>query len=114
MTMRDHTSAWKRLRQAIACRRCGELPGAECQCAAPSLRSRLARTWARWTRRRDQAQQLRIDVAFLRMEMTRLEAALVDERTRRKQAESDVAAERYVRAAFLNTMQWPPGRRPQG
>jgi hypothetical protein len=46
--------------------------------------------------------------------LTRLEAAIANERRLRKQAESDLAAERYARAAFLNTMQMPPGRRPRG
>jgi hypothetical protein len=114
MTLRDHTAAWKRLRQAVSCGNCGELPGAACQCAARSIRSRVSRAWARWTRRRDQAQRLRIDVAFLRMELTRIETALADERKRRTQAEADLAADRFIRNAFLNTMHMPQSKRPRG
>lgn len=106
MTCQDHTTAWQRLKRAVLCAACGSCRG-DCVCRPRALRDRLGALWRRFWRkgRRDAAVQHKI--ARLRSEIAALEARIDAEVARRRQAESDLAAERYAKRALLDSMTTP-------
>jgi hypothetical protein len=77
MTHVDHTAAWRRLRNLVLCRRCGEFPGVGCECPPKGFRGRLRALVMRWTRsRRRTANRLRKEVAKLTAEVAALKARI--------------------------------------
>lgn len=103
MTCQDHTTAWLRLKRSVLCTDCGTCRS-DCACRPSMLRDRFGALWRRLRRkgRRDAAIQRKM--ARLRAEISALEAKIDAEVARRRQAEADLAAERYTRAALLETM----------
>lgn len=109
MTYRDHTKAWQRLRNLVTCL-CGDDTGGGCHCRGQGIRGRLRVLWRTMTRRSNrEAARLRREVARLRAELAVMEERIEDETAQRRQAEYDLAAERYTKRALLDTM--TPGRR---
>jgi C4-dicarboxylate-specific signal transduction histidine kinase len=110
MTCADHTTAWRRLKRAVMCTACGLCRG-DCACRPLALRDRFSALWRRLRRSGRKAEAMRRKVDRLRAEMTALEARMQSEIEKRRQAESDLAAERYAKRMFLDTMTAPVGSR---
>lgn len=110
MTYADHTTAWQRLKHAVMCRACGSCR-VECSCQPRVLRDRLIAMWRRMRRSGRKTSAIQRKVARLHAEMTALEARMQDEIAKRRQAESDLASERYAKAALLDSMTAPIGSR---
>jgi predicted RNase H-like nuclease (RuvC/YqgF family) len=110
MTCIDHTTAWQRLKRAVFCSTCGTVCG-DCTCRPRALRDRFSALWRRLRRSGRKAEAMRRKVDRLRAEMTALEARMQSEIEKRRQAESDLAAERYAKRALLDSMTASVGSR---
>jgi PAS domain-containing protein len=106
MTCTDHTTAWQRLKRAVMCTACGLCRG-DCACRPRAIRDRLGAMWRRLRRSGRKAEAMRRKVDRLRAEMSALEARMQSEINKRRQAESDLAVERYDKRALLDSMTVP-------
>jgi multidrug resistance efflux pump len=110
MTCADHTTAWRRLKRAVTCTACGLCRG-DCACRPRALRDRLGAMWRRLWRSGRKPAAMRRKVERLRNEMDALQTRMDAEIAKRRQAESDLASERYAKRALLDSMTAPVGSR---
>jgi hypothetical protein len=94
----------------VMCTACGLCRG-DCACRPRALRDRLCAMWRRFRRSGRKAEAMRRKVERLRNEMDALQTRMDAEIAKRRQAESDLAAERYAKRMFLDTMTAPVGSR---